>query len=422
MTIFPLSQVLERQLPWPRVLGLLLLWRLLWLGGVLLAVYLWPGAYAPQGFAANFHWNAEPAAGLARHFETWDAQSYWFLAQNGYGAAVGTKAGAFYPLWPTLMAGAGFLGLGPDGQQVLWGGVLLSNILAALALTVVYLAVAQRFGPAPAARTLLLFLVFPGALFFGFAYTESLFLLLCASLLYGLDKLTKISALEPGGQLEASGAQESGRKNTALWLAAVGLCAFLAPLCRPPGLFLVLPLALWWWRHGKEVGGSRVRLCWLPWLPVLGFIAYLGLMHLLSGEMFLGFQAQQLYKNKPDSSRLWDLPAFVMAFLNIGAWHGFWNSALDRAVFVVFLATLWPLWRRSRLWFVFALPLGLMPAMTVAFMSFTRYALIVFPCFVVAALWWEAPQRARCFILVLGGLFAVQVALTWRHLNWHWAG
>lgn len=384
----------ERLPPWT---GPLLLWRL----GMLLLVYgvIWllPGLFDAQSWAVNFHYPPRATPVLEDMWSTWDVNHYLHLAEQGY--VPGAQSNAFYPLWPTLMRWTSAV----TGTSTLVAGYLLANLLALLAGLGFHHLARARVGEEAADRSLLLLLAFPGAFFLGLPYTEALFLLLAVGTMLALH-------LERPGL--AAGA------------------ALLAPLCRPVGIFLVLPLfvhrAL---AKDPGAGAGRLRALLRPasadglvLAPLVGWGLYFLWMYLASGNALEGFDAQEQFRSGSSILRLLDPIGFLALFARSLSLHGFSDSLLDRLWFVLFLATLPALWRLDKRWFAYALPMGLIPAVTVQLLSFTRYALVVFPCFVVAGVFFSAPERRRWFGPVLFLLLGFQVLLLGRHVNNLWAG
>ena len=110
----------------------------------------------------------------ATRLATWDAQHYLFLATEGYQA--GQRSITFFPLFPWLIRlTAALPGIGP-----LAAALLVANALSVAAIVLLHKLIEQRH-PGIAADSVLLLLAFPGALFFHFPYTESLFLFLAVA-------------------------------------------------------------------------------------------------------------------------------------------------------------------------------------------------------------------------------------------------
>lgn len=151
---------------------------------------------------------------------TWDTRYCVRLSRDGYEA--GSPSCAFYPLWPAAIRVATVI----TGNRPVLAALLLANALSLLGLWLLYRLVERRCGAAVSRDSLILLLAFPGALFFSFPYTESLYLVLLMLVFWSLEL------------------------RRWWWLAVAG---FLLPLARPVGVFIVLPLAWWLYEQGRRV-------------------------------------------------------------------------------------------------------------------------------------------------------------------------
>jgi hypothetical protein len=290
-------------------------------------------------------------------------------------------------------------------------------------------------------------LAFPGALFFSFPYSESLYLVVLLGFFWAL---------------------ESER-----WRWTAVLC-FLLPLARPIGIFILLPLtwSLWvkrrplfiqntlnhlerklgWdWekpmarlpaatasqsipadaaasKSKRRSAGPPWRLPkqFVPWLlalcPLLGYATYFGLMHIWTGNASEGFDAQRNYPNSPSLANILDIKGFLHAFADFKTLDGMMDSALDRFFFLLFLALLIPIYRLNRTWFFYALLAGLVPAMTSWFMSYRRYVIVLFPVFAVMALKLEKARNPRAFWYWVFVMAALQAWAIKQFVTFNWAG
>ena len=440
---------------------------------LLWAVWRWGNLDMWQFRQVNARWPREGGPVFASHFATWDAAHYLYLSEVGYHPNV--PSCAFYPLWPLLVRWSSPVFA---GSHVI-AGLVLSNLLSLAAWLVFYRLVARRWGK-PAADWALVFLVaFPGSLFFQFNYTESLFLLLVLVLWWGLEE----------------------RRYGWAWLAAG-----LLPLARGIGVFAGLPIAwhalepAWpwlrsWWRErgsaawhsaasrmahprrsrlpiGATPGPERrlaaglepgqrgeadwksallglplremARRAWLLAAPLLGWGIYLALMGYWTGNPFEGFQAQK-YWGVHSISNLWNVPKFVVGLFTPTEWHEFRGSVLDRCAFILLLDCLPWLRRLDKGLLVWTYMLGLLPAMSGTFTSFTRFASCAFPLFIALGVFLSAEcgvrsaasaPAARCATrdarpspcrvslrwLLLAVFVTLHVVLVWRFVNFRWAG
>ena len=277
----------------------------------------------------------------------WDAAHYLILSERGYEA--GSHSCAFYPLWPAEIRAASVLSFG----RPLLAGMVLANILSIVALLMCYKLLAREYGDLVGRRSLVLLLAFPSAFFFSLAYTESLYLSLVVVFFWFLGR------------------------DRYFWPV---VAAFLAPLTKAIGVFLVLPLA--WHLYER-------RKPWKYWLlllaPLAGYAAYFGLMHLNTGNAFEGFDAQKAYPYSPSIKNMFNFAGLSEAFLNVQSFDGMMDSLLDRALFVLLVLLLPLVWRLNRTWFFYTAAAGVVPALTSWFMSYRRYFLVCFPAFVILA-------------------------------------
>lgn len=319
-------------------------------------------------------------------FATYDAEHYLRLAESGYDGH--GPENAFYPLYPMLVGGFARL----TGAGFLITAIVLSTLFGIAATLIVHDLARRRWGNAVADTTVALLLLQPAAFFSVLPYTESLFLLLLALLFACLSRERLVLA---------------------------GIAGFALALTRPVGIFAIVPIAM----HAWSVRTSP--RAWLSaLLPLLGWASYFAILHLQTGDASLGFRIQRQFIAAPSMARLLDPAAFVHRFVDVRQVHGLLYSALDRVVFVVVVVGLVRRMRRrdDADSTVLASLLGIVPAVTTAFMSFTRYASVVFPVHESFALGLSTPERRwlRHALYVL--LAAAQLWLISRHAAFVWAG
>lgn len=331
---------------------------------------------------------------ILTRFAAWDTAFYVRLSLRGYQA--GDDTTAFYPLWPLLLRTGSLL---TGGGNPIIVGLVLAN--ACLLMAIPLMTQLCATGP-PVAEPILnenmdithyflvLFLCYPGTLFFNVPYTESLFLLLSASLLWSMI-------------------------NDRIALAA--LVAFLAPLARPVGCLLLLPICYWVVTERKSKWRTAVPIALL-----LGYTSYFVLMRFFTGNAFAGFEAQQMFPPNGSVARLLEPTKFLEKFLAIDSLHSMKGSLIDRVMILFGVIFTIGLYKTNRLLFWFAVPLVVIPAITNGCFSFVRFLAVVFPVF------WQAAKE----ILSVGGrplfygtclLFAVlKCLLILRLTNYFWAG
>jgi hypothetical protein len=187
----------------------------------------------------------------------WDSVWYLGIAHGGYDG----MSTAFFPLYPLLVRG-----LAPGGQPgaLLPAAYVVSLLSLGGALYLLRRLASLELGAEAGRRTVLLLAFFPGALWLGAPYSESLFLLLSVGALY---------------------AARTGR-----WTWA-GACAALASGTRSAGIVLIAPLALMWWRARPRRAGE---VAWLGLAPA-GLAAYSGYLAATRGDAFAYMHLQQVW-------------------------------------------------------------------------------------------------------------------------------
>ena len=313
-------------------------------------------------------------------FSTWDTAFYLHIVTNGY--EQGDASCAFYPGWPYLLRALSEL----TSLSPLWLGVILANVFFAFAITVLYRYLFETQGASVALWTCALLISFPGALFFHVPYTESMFLLNYALLLFAIRR------------------------------GAIGMaccCAFLLPLARAVGVFTIVPLCYLCWIRDRRFA-LPVIAC------LLGYGTYLLIMQLTTGYAFSGFVAQAQFPNQPSIKNIFDLRSFIYHFLHVDAGHTMLGSPLDRLCFLSFCWVLPWLYKANRLLFWFAVAYGLIPAFSNQFLSYTRFTSINIPVFFAYAA--IIPKTLPWCASALAIGFFMQILLLVRHLNFYWAG
>jgi hypothetical protein len=316
----------------------------------------------------------------------WDAVHYLAIASRGY---YGTDM-AFFPLYPALVRVVGWL-LGND----LIAGLVISNVALFFGLLFFYKLAEHQFDRSVALRAIFYVSIFPTAVFFSAVYTESLFFCLTVASFYYISE----------------------RK----WIVA-GILGALAALTRVEGVLLAIPYAMealvafdW---HAALAAPKRL------WRVIVGFLLipgglgiYMGILWVLRGDP-LYFSHVQVHWNRhlapPWQSLLRTVQIIAHppnAQVLVGQTIEFTFTLLMLAVLIGAIRCL-----RPSFWVYMALSI-IIPMSTSSLMSMPRFALMLFPMFVVLALWGRRPwvnSAIVAFSLPLLGLFTVLFA------NWYW--
>ncbi len=367
----------------------LLVYKLWYLGLLMVIIWQWPEMNRDAFFGNMARWPRVGEIVFGSYLTTWDGAHYMSIAEQGY--IPGSPSCAVWPLGPLLMRIGSWL----TGGSCLISGMILSNLFSFFGLLWAHRLVEIHFGRRLANRTLLLMIFYPGALFFQFPYTESLFLFLMTGFLLSLENRN--------------------------WFM-VYLLGLLLPVTRSVGLFLLVPLVWYFWvclKNEKDLGlGMRL---FLVSVPIQGFLVYLFSMNMAAGDPMEAFQVQYHWGTN-NANNLFDLPKFLLAFFDIRTWHDYSGSLLDRIFFVYSLPSLVLLWWYKRDWFWLGVVLCIFPAMIATYISYIRYLAVAFPVILGWALildWVRSRTAVLVIYMLLLGLHAV---LLWRHINSYWAG
>ncbi|HJT25513.1 MAG TPA: hypothetical protein VJ873_13145, partial [bacterium] len=164
---------------------------------------------------------------------------------------------------------------------------------------------------------------------------------------------------------------------------------FFMALARPAGLLMAVALAMALWTGKGRMGGSAAKKAAVPLLALAaGVVVYFLFMKFSTGRFMEGFAAQPLFGADHGVSQLihpWDW--FVSNFIrNSYSWSDYGTGVLDRIFFLLYALALVLSWKDfDKRWWVFALVLGLVPALSGRLVSFIRYGLVLFPLFVFAS-------------------------------------
>jgi Gpi18-like mannosyltransferase len=335
------------------------------------------------GQRAGHHWS--PQHGLLLDvWGRWDAQHYLDIASIGYHG----KDIAFFPLYPALIHFVGKL-IGDD----LIAGLIISNVAFLIALAYLYALTKKEFGDDTTAFHAIFYIaIFPTAIFFSAIYTESLFLALTVASVYYARRGNFITS---------------------------GVIGALAALTRVEGILVALPLAYEVWRAFRD--GQRTALfrgiIGLAAVPT-GLLVYMGYLYALVGDP-MAFQKIQVDWNR-HLSPPW---VSIINTVHLIAAHPLASpSTINHLIELIFtlaflvlmVISFWVLRPSYSLYFAASM---LVPMSTASLMSMPRFDLVVFPAFILLALWGRRPVVNSAIVslfLPLLGLFTVLFA------DWYW--
>ncbi|HXW51049.1 MAG TPA: mannosyltransferase family protein [Candidatus Acidoferrales bacterium] len=314
----------------------------------------------------------------------WDAQHYLAIATTGY---QGNEM-AFFPLYPFLIHVLG----GLIGNH-LTAGLIISNLSFFIALAYLYALVRLEYGDDTVAYHAIFYTaIFPTAIFFSAVYTESLFLALTVASVYYARHGNYITA---------------------------GIFGALASMTRVEGMLTAIPLAYEAWRGWRERRGTTLTrgVIGVALVPT-GLLTYMAYLYAVVGDPLYFLKVQ-------DNWHRHLAPPWVSIVATVReiaahplASSGSVNHMIELAftlAFLVLMVVAFRTLRPSYAWY-FAASL-LVPMSTASLMSMPRFVLVIFPAFMLMALWGRNPLVNSAIValsLPLLGLFTVLFA------DWYW--
>ena len=319
----------------------------------------------------------------------WDSDWYIKIIKNGY-SSVGYATGdytslAFFPVYPQtvrLLYRALPLAWQGDLAAVVLG-VLVANLCALGALTILYWHVRARFQDRTMAqRSVIGLLAFPTAFFLGCVFTESTFLLLSVAAYHMAWRRRWAAAVVLGGMLSAT---------------------------RAVGVLIVLPF-LWIQMEdaGFKLGALLRRAGWLLLVPA-GFVAYAFYLWRVTGDLGAVVIAQRAWQRE-----------FSSPLALFGDPRNPYGDIIqvDRFLTLAFSAVaVWLLsrraWRADGLLIVITL---LSFVFTGTPLAASRYLLVAFPLFVWLA--GQTSEAVRTGYLIAAATTQTALWVLWVLMRW----
>jgi len=100
-------------------------------------------------------------------------------------------------------------------------------------------------------------------------------------------------------------------------------------------------------------------------------------------------------------------------------WHNYLDSAMDRAFFVVLVASLPLVWRKTDVQLALFATVMLLQPFLGSFMSYTRLTIMAFPVYIAWASLLEGRDR-RLLYLAAAPMLVLQVVLLSKHVTGDW--
>jgi hypothetical protein len=276
---------------------------------------------------------------------------------------------AFFPLYPlTIRAGASLTG------QYRLTAIALSNLFFFLALILLHKTVlAFGYDKGLANRAIFYVAAFPASYFFSLPWTSSLLLLLSVSCFLAA-------------------------KRNLWWLA--GVCAGLASATHYRGAFLFPALLIFYWQCHRPFKW-RANILWLLLAPA-GLLVFMAYLYAITGNAFAFADAQAVWKVRWGFF-LQPLVTFIISPFELSAGWNFRMLNFAAAVTALACGFAW-IRRREWAWAFYIFISVITPLSTVTLEGHTRYMTVVFPLFVMLAIWGRSPlidQTIRTVFLVM---------------------
>ena len=314
------------------------------------------------------YYNQDLAALYSRFWSTFahfDGIHYLRIASSGRYPDGGEVA--FFPFYPFLIHG--LINVGVDR---LVAGILISTISLVLSILIF-----SRLYPQSSWKFALLLLSFPLSFFFAVVYTESLYLLLFALMLFFIKQQKYLLA---------------------------GLAVALATSTRFVGVGMVLYLLLSMWGKIK-----LKQIIGIILVSVSGLIGYMGYLWQTIGDPLAFVHVQPTFGMGRSGGEIIILPQVLfryakMLFLASPDSLVYWRAAAEIAIFLLITYVLTKVWRRLvRAELIYTLAVLLIPTLSGTLSSYPRYALAAIPLFAVVA---ESLSTKQVFWIV-----AIQTSL-----------
>jgi Gpi18-like mannosyltransferase len=319
-------------------------------------------------------------------WQKWDAIHYLNIIAKGYGPfAAGKLNTAFFPAYPLLCRLVPFV----VGSDVL-AGLLVSNLAFLGAMILLYKLLRLDYDRVVAERAVLFMAVFPFSLFFSGIYTESLFLLAVLGCFYS--------------------ARRENWLNVFLW-------GVLATSTRLVGLALV-PAVLYYYYEQRRFKLERTDR---HLLGVLAIPSGLGLYMVYQYFAFGSFTSFLRSSGEVWGRKLSFPWVSVLNHMNrMAAGKGFPVFIYNLLVLLLLIFILVEVFRRRQTAYgIFGTAALLLPLMSSTLKAFTRYAIVMFPLYLILSLW-AGDSRVERLITVVSILFLgffLTVMVQWGYLG-----
>jgi hypothetical protein len=330
----------------------------------------------------------------------WDSAFYIRIVEDGYWFVLGQQSSvAFFPLYPLLVS------LFQPFMGTLGAGVFVSNLCLFGSLVFLYRLTEIEFDAGTAARTVFYIAAFPTAFFFSAVYTESTFLFFTVATMYFARKQ--------------------------LWVWA-GLFGLLCASSRIVGVVIWGVVGLEWLKmHGwtfstvykREAWANLLRALRTDWLNLaaicmipLGLVSYMLFLNHQFGDPVAFSTTQSAWGREmvgPFVVIYRDLTGLVGGnFFTGDIW---WHVILDLTAYFAVLGIAIAIWRRLGASYALYCIISIVIPSTSGTGSLSRYALVIFPMFMMLGYWGRWQWLDRILMVSFSVLLGI---LTTLFVNW----
>lgn len=327
-------------------------------------------------------------SGYASLWYRWDTLWYIDIAEEGYTYSdEDISSVSWFPLYPLLIRL-----LSPLFPNPLITAMVISNCAFLLALIVFYRLTVLETGDSDVAqRAIFMIAFFPTGMFFFAPYTESIFLLLSVLIAYEI---------------------RVGR-----WWSAT-LAGIAASALRVPGSVLLGLALVEWWQMRRDAKANLSQLAMIVLMP-LGLVAYMGYLAIEFGDPLLFIRST--------SQNTTDLTAGPFAaiirevqFALEGLWHYPFTVPMGLLALILTFMLLVPIARRLRLSYaLYVLASILLPLWGGPINSIGRYVVVLFPLFMMLAIWGRNRWVNLTYAAVSLPLLSIYILL---YIRWLFVG
>ncbi len=349
----------------------------------LVSMQLQPGGTKQGDWLSLIIQRDKPWSYLLSVWQRWDALWYQQIATNGYTA--GNRTVHFEPLYPLL---SHIVAL-PLGGHVVVAELLVSSVAFVIAMVLLYRLIRLDASPATARLTIVLMALFPFGFFLVAPYAESVYLTFTLAAVW------------------------FSRKGN-FWLA--GLAGFGAGLARWLGVFIACALAIEYLQQRRAEKRSLDVGLLAAGLPVLGILTMMAYSRFIVGDQRSLFQSNQYWGVSLVTP--WQA---LNASRNFIAGTGDVPELLNLLCLIVFAClVIAGISRLPLSYTAYAVPYLLLlycreSTVGSPLVGDGRYVAVLFPAFLVAAMWLRTRPWIAASWLVLSASLQAILFLCWLH-------